>query len=69
MKEKEEHLRDLEWEATQRTERAFDIWREWLIEYSSLLVEESIDALVKSDNGDGQGRRHADILREYWGLK
>ena len=43
--EREEHLRDLASVADKKSEKAFDVWREWLLTYSELLVKESMDVL------------------------
>jgi hypothetical protein len=65
--DKEEHLRDLASEADRRSLRAFDVWREWLLSYSELLVQESIDAMIKHD--PVRGKEFAEVLKDYWGLK
>ena len=65
--EREEHLRDLASVADKKSEKAFDVWREWLLTYSELLVKESMDALI--DHDPIQGAKFAKVLEEYWGLK
>ena len=65
--DREEHLRDLAWEADRRSEKAFDVWREWLLAYSELLVKESMTAIIEHD--PVRGKEFAEVLKEYWGLK
>lgn len=65
--DREEHLRDLAWEADRRSEKAFDVWREWLLAYSELLVKESMTALIEHD--PVRGKEFAKVLKDYWGLK
>ena len=65
--EREEHLRDLASIADKKSEKAFDVWREWLLAYSDLLVRESMDALI--DHDPVRGKEFAKVLEEYWGLK
>lgn len=64
--DREEHLRDLAWEADRRSEKAFDVWREWLLAYSELLVKESMDAIIEHD--PARGKEFAKVLKDYWGL-
>lgn len=65
--DREEHLRDLAWEADRRSEKAFDVWREWLLAYSELLVKESMAAIIEHD--PVRGKEFAKVLEDYWGLK
>lgn len=65
--DREEHLRDLADIADKRSEKAFDVWREWLLSYSELLVQESIAAIIEHD--PVRGKEFAKVLKDYWGLK
>lgn len=65
--EREEHLRDLASIADKKSEKAFDVWREWLLAYSELLVKESIEAMI--DHDPVRGKEFATVLKDYWGLK